>query len=89
MNKMLGHFLISDARRSETLVGNVDIFQGFTSIYESLHNFKRYCYFFYELFSKNKVNLVVIEEFPHSSIDLILAYTSEYFKIKTRMCIIG
>src|SRR3990167_3474856 len=40
MNKMLGHFLISDARRSETLVGNVDIFQGFTSIYESLHNFK-------------------------------------------------
>ncbi|HAT1809753.1 TPA: capsule biosynthesis protein [Legionella pneumophila] len=82
MQEALGDFLISSSRRSEAQFNSKDYILNFNSNYEYFHQFARYCYLIYKLITENDINLIIIDTFPHTSIDILLNQAANYFNIK-------
>ncbi|HCJ4396667.1 TPA: capsule biosynthesis protein [Legionella pneumophila] len=83
MQEALGDFLISSSRRSEAQFNSREYILSFNSNYEYFHQFARYCYLIYKLITENHINLIIIDTFPHTSIDILLTQAANYFNIKT------
>lgn len=81
LHNELYNFVDQSTRRYKVKNYWREVFVQDGSIYESLDNYHRYIYFFWELFSKNRVDLVIIDTLPHCAADLILAKIAEYLNI--------
>lgn len=82
MKEKLGQFLISSARRNVVRISGHAYVLPFGPTYDYLHHFTRYCYYIYDLLLKNRINLIVIDGFPHTSIDILLCQAASFFGIK-------
>ena len=58
----------------------------FTNHHEIRNHFAIYFYFFYEIITQNKINLIIFSNLPHQGPDFIIYKLAQILRIKTILC---